>query len=113
METFKIVVIIIAFLIIHSFLLWRVWGRDATSAILAQMKRDRVIRRNKARIDEILNTGVGAKTYPYIVKSVAEEYLVLLYLEEVPTLQYYMDVDRKKMDAISCQSGKTYYFLLS
>ena len=86
----KAVIIIAAILVIHSFLLWRVWGRDATNAILAQMKRDRVIRRNKARIDEILNTGVGEKTYPYIVKSVAEEYLVLLYLEEVPTMQWYM-----------------------
>ena len=105
-------VMIATLLIIHSFLLWHVWGKDATNAMLKQMKRDRTIRRNKKRIDAILKTGVGEKTFPYVVKNVAEEYLILLYFEEAPTLQMYMTVNGKKMDAISCKSGETYYFLL-
>ncbi len=59
------------------------------------------------RVAHILSTGDGSFERPYVVNSVAEEYLVLKYHGKTPLIQALME---SSLDRITCKDGTTYYF---
>lgn len=67
---------------------------------------------NQEGIFSILATGDGSKERPWVVDSVAEEYLILSHLNETPFCQMLLDGD-PPLDVHSCESGNTYHFKIS
>ena len=67
---------------------------------------------DQERILAILATGDGSIDRPWVVNSVAEEYLILSHLNETPFCQMLLDGD-PPLDAHGCESGSTYYFGIS